>query len=58
VDDPCFERAVQTAKVRDLEWGSAPRVVDRQIDSTGGGRRVYIRDPDGIAYEFFTNGAA
>ena len=37
----------------DLEWGSAPRLVDRQIDKDGSARRVYIRDPDGVAYEFF-----
>lgn len=56
VDDALFDRAMEAAVARELEWGSAPRVVDRQIDSAGGGRRVYIRDPDGIAYEFFTSG--
>lgn len=34
--------------------GSAPRVVDRQIDNADGGRRVHIRDPDGVAYESLT----
>jgi hypothetical protein len=37
-----------------LDWGSAPRVTDRRINTLGGGRGVYIRDPDGIAYELFT----
>ncbi len=34
--------------------GVGPMVVDRQIDKDGTSRRVYIRDPDGVAYEFFT----
>jgi catechol 2,3-dioxygenase-like lactoylglutathione lyase family enzyme len=28
--------------------------VDYQINHLGGGRGVYVRDPDGIAYELFT----
>jgi catechol 2,3-dioxygenase-like lactoylglutathione lyase family enzyme len=54
VDDDTFDRALDRAQRDDLEWGSAPRVVDRQINHLGGGRGVYVRDPDGIAYEFFT----
>jgi catechol 2,3-dioxygenase-like lactoylglutathione lyase family enzyme len=54
VDDGTFDAALDRAMELDLEWGSAPRVLDRQINQSGGGRGVYIRDPDGIAYEFFT----
>lgn len=54
VDDSVFDAALAYARREGLEWGSAPRVVDRQINHLGGGRGVYILDPDGIAYEFFT----
>jgi catechol 2,3-dioxygenase-like lactoylglutathione lyase family enzyme len=54
VDDDIFDKALQTAIARALEWGSAPLTADRQIDQSNHARRVYIRDPDGIAYEFFT----
>ncbi len=54
VDDATFDAALDYARRSDLEWGSAPREVDRQINYLGGGRGVYVRDPDGIAYEFFT----
>jgi catechol 2,3-dioxygenase-like lactoylglutathione lyase family enzyme len=54
VDDGVFDRALALARESGLAWGSAPRLVDEQINHLGGGRGVYIRDPDGIAYEFFT----
>ena len=54
VDDGTFDRALGLAQTGDLEYGSAPRLSDGQINHLGGGRGVYIRDPDGIAYEFFT----
>jgi catechol 2,3-dioxygenase-like lactoylglutathione lyase family enzyme len=54
VDDATFDRALGLAEGSDLSWGSAPRLADRQINHLGGGRGVYIRDPDGIAYELFT----
>ncbi|CAJ59213.1 MULTISPECIES: VOC family protein [Frankia] len=54
VDDVTFDVALDQARRSGLAWGSAPRTVDRQINHLGGGRGVYIRDPDGIAYEFFT----
>jgi catechol 2,3-dioxygenase-like lactoylglutathione lyase family enzyme len=34
--------------------GLGARLTDEQINHHGGGRGVYVRDPDGIAYEFFT----
>jgi catechol 2,3-dioxygenase-like lactoylglutathione lyase family enzyme len=54
VDDATFDAALERARRVGLEWGSAPRLVDRRINHRGGGRGVYVRDPDGIAYEFFT----
>jgi hypothetical protein len=54
VDDHIFDRSVERAIALNLEWGSQPRVVDRNIDQSHDARRVYIRDPDGVAYEFFT----
>lgn len=54
VDDGVFDAALAYAQRAGLEWGSAPRLVDRRINHLGGGRGVYVLDPDGIAYEFFT----
>jgi catechol 2,3-dioxygenase-like lactoylglutathione lyase family enzyme len=54
VDDGTFDRVLGLAEKDRLEYGSAPRLTDYQINHLGGGRGVYIRDPDGIAYEFFT----
>jgi catechol 2,3-dioxygenase-like lactoylglutathione lyase family enzyme len=54
VDDSTFDAALSLAERSQLEWGSAPRLADRRINRAGGGRGVYIRDPDGIAYELFT----
>jgi catechol 2,3-dioxygenase-like lactoylglutathione lyase family enzyme len=54
VDDAAFDRALDHARQAGLAWGSSPREADRQINHLGGGRGVYVRDPDGIAYEFFT----
>jgi catechol 2,3-dioxygenase-like lactoylglutathione lyase family enzyme len=55
VDDATFDHALVTAKSSDLQWGSAPRTTDFEINLINGGRGVYIRDPNGIAYEFFTS---
>ena len=54
VDDATFDAALAHATETGLVYGSAPRTADQQINHLGGGRGVYIRDPDGIAYEFFT----
>ena len=54
VDDATFDRALSLARTSDLAYGSAPRLTDRQINHANGGRGVYVRDPDGIAYELFT----
>ncbi|HEX4214568.1 MAG TPA: VOC family protein [Candidatus Dormibacteraeota bacterium] len=54
VDGALFDRAVAMATGSDLAWGSAPRQVDRRVGEREGGRVVYIRDPDGVAYELIT----
>lgn len=54
VDDATFDRALSLARTAGLEYGSAPRLSDSQINRANGGRGVYVRDPDGIAYELFT----
>jgi catechol 2,3-dioxygenase-like lactoylglutathione lyase family enzyme len=55
VDDATFDAALAEVVGTSIEFGSAPRVSDRQIDqSRNGGRAVYIRDPDGNAYELMT----
>jgi catechol 2,3-dioxygenase-like lactoylglutathione lyase family enzyme len=38
-----------------IDYGSGPAGGwDRRINRLGGGRGVYVRDPDGHAYELFT----
>ena len=54
VDDATFDTALAFAHRSGSEWGSAPRTVDYRVNHLGGGRGVYVRDPDGIAYELFT----
>ena len=54
VDDGTFDAVLSRTKAAGLEWGSAPRRVDHEINHLGGGRGVYVLDPGGIAYEFFT----
>ena len=54
VDDTTFDATLEYTRKSNLEWGSGPRLVDYQINHLAGGRGVYVRDPDGIAYEFFT----
>lgn len=54
VDAALFDRAVAIARGSGVEWGSAPRLVDREVGERDGGRVVYIRDEDGVAYELIT----
>lgn len=38
-----------------VEFGSGRAMSwDREIEDAGDGRTVYVRDPDGHSYEFFT----
>lgn len=54
VDDATFDRALQLVRDRKLPYGSGPRVTDYEINHLGGGRGMYVRDPDEIAWELFT----
>ena len=56
VDDDTFDAALGRLR-RDpaIDYGSgAERGWDRQVNHLGGGRGVYVRDPDGHSYELLT----
>jgi catechol 2,3-dioxygenase-like lactoylglutathione lyase family enzyme len=56
VDDEIFAAVlVRLAQSPEIEYGSG-RVMgwDREINHLGGGRGVYVRDPNGHSYELFT----
>ncbi|TCO49784.1 VOC family protein [Actinocrispum wychmicini] len=56
VDDDTFDKLL--GHLRDspgIDYGSGPmHGWDRQINHLGGGRGVYVADPDGHSYEVFT----
>jgi catechol 2,3-dioxygenase-like lactoylglutathione lyase family enzyme len=55
VDDSTFDAVLDRIAGSDIEYGSGPgRGMDREINHLGGGRGVYVRDPDGHSYELFT----
>lgn len=56
VDDVVFDRILdRLAGDAAVPFGSGPASGwDRRINHLGGGRGVYVRDPDGHSYEFFT----
>jgi catechol 2,3-dioxygenase-like lactoylglutathione lyase family enzyme len=55
VDDATFDALLSRIVGSDIEYGSGPgRWMDREINHLGGGRGVYVRDPDGHRYELFT----
>jgi catechol 2,3-dioxygenase-like lactoylglutathione lyase family enzyme len=56
VDDKVFDGVLaKLAQAPEIEYGSG-RVMgwDREINHLGGGRGVYVRDPNGHSYELFT----
>ncbi|SNS09418.1 VOC family protein [Actinomadura mexicana] len=56
IDDVTFDAVLERLR-RDpaIDYGSGPEHGwDRQINHLGGGRGVYVRDPDGHSYELFT----
>ncbi|MET0238046.1 MAG: VOC family protein [Kibdelosporangium sp.] len=56
VDDEIFDAVLGLlARMPEIEYGSG-RVMgwDREINHLGGGRGVYVRDPNGHSYELFT----
>jgi catechol 2,3-dioxygenase-like lactoylglutathione lyase family enzyme len=56
VDDATFDALLGRLDDRpEIPFGSGPeRGWDRRINQLAGGRGVYVRDPDGHSYEFFT----
>jgi catechol 2,3-dioxygenase-like lactoylglutathione lyase family enzyme len=60
VDDATFDRVLQRLRGSKIVFGSdrGPEGKDRQINHLGGGRGVYVQDPDGNSYEFFTTDPA
>ena len=56
VDDATFDAALARLRADPAAtYGSGPEHGwDRDINHLGGGRGVYVRDPDGHSYEVFT----
>jgi catechol 2,3-dioxygenase-like lactoylglutathione lyase family enzyme len=56
VDDRTFDALVRRLQSRpEVRFGSGPQYGwDREINHVAGGRGVYVGDPDGHSYEFFT----
>ena len=56
VDDDTFDQVRARLRARpDVPFGSGPENGwDREINHVAGGRGVYVGDPDGHSYEFFT----
>lgn len=55
VDDGTFD-AILGRLTPDITYGAGPEHGwDRAVNHLFGGRGVYVRDPDGHSYEFFTS---
>jgi catechol 2,3-dioxygenase-like lactoylglutathione lyase family enzyme len=55
VDDATFDNAMAQVSAGSLPYASGPHTGwNHEIDTSGGHRRVYVQDPNGHAYEFFT----
>jgi catechol 2,3-dioxygenase-like lactoylglutathione lyase family enzyme len=56
VDDDVFDGVLaRLAQEPEIEYGSGRMMGwDREINHLGGGRGVYVRDPNGHSYELFT----
>ncbi|GAB3491823.1 VOC family protein [Amycolatopsis cihanbeyliensis] len=56
VDDETFDALLEHLEANPwIDYGSAPEHGwDRRTSQLGGGRGVYVRDPDGHSYEVFT----
>lgn len=56
VDDATFDAALERlGRAPEIPYGSGPEHGwDRRVNRLGGGRGVYVRDPDGHSYELFT----
>lgn len=56
IDDDSFDQLLRRLEDQpELRFGSGPEQGwDRQINRLAGGRGLYVGDPDGHSYEFFT----
>jgi catechol 2,3-dioxygenase-like lactoylglutathione lyase family enzyme len=56
VDDDTFDAMLRhLSRSPDIDFGAGVEYGwNRQINHLGGGRGVYVRDPNGHSYEFFT----
>ncbi len=56
VDEATFDAVLgRLRRAPAIDYGSGPQHGwDRETNHLGGGRGVYVRDPDGHSYEFFT----
>jgi catechol 2,3-dioxygenase-like lactoylglutathione lyase family enzyme len=55
VDDESFDRILANVDSSGAEYGAGPETGwNREINHLFGGRGIYVRDPDGHSYEFFT----
>jgi catechol 2,3-dioxygenase-like lactoylglutathione lyase family enzyme len=55
VDDLTFDHVLSAADRLSADFGSGPGAGwDRGINHLNNGRGVYVQDPDGHSYEFFT----
>ncbi|MFC5835446.1 VOC family protein [Nonomuraea insulae] len=55
VDDDTFDAVMERLQSGSADYGSGPMSGwDREINHLGGGRGVYVRDPNGHSYELFT----
>ncbi|MGI5228663.1 VOC family protein [Actinoallomurus sp. CA-142502] len=56
VDDATFDGVLaRLRRAREIAFGSGTaNGWDREVNHLGGGRGVYVRDPDGHSYELFT----
>lgn len=59
VDDATFDHVLKQVASVGAPFGSGPENGwDGQINHLAGGRGMYVRDPDGHSYEFFTRDPA
>jgi catechol 2,3-dioxygenase-like lactoylglutathione lyase family enzyme len=55
VDDTTFDRLLRRLDQTGVAYGAGPEHGwNRAINHLNGGRGVYVQDPDGHSYEFFT----
>lgn len=55
VDEATFDDVLAAAALLEADFGSGPQHGwDRATYHVGDGRGVYVREPDGHSYEFFT----